>query len=209
MPKNWVLFLSFVTCFSLQAQVESAFMIGINPSSLTFAGPGAHSVGVTITHFGGGFSTLSGYTIRFGLPSDASSGVLPLGVTANSATEVLVLPAPALFSLDPATNTVAGSSLAGDFDIGVNGTATLFNLNLNLGNAASYTIGVDFQNAERGGLLAADISSEFTGQTSPTTDFTFTLTAVPEPNSVLLFGAAIGIYGALRCRNRRVAVIEV
>jgi len=173
---------------------NAGFQLFIPAADLQFNGPGAHQVNVRVTHDGVGPSSLSGYTMRFGSPANAFLGVLPIGVTATSATEILpVSSQPALFSLDPLTNTVAASSLAGDQDIGSGGSANLFRLNLNVGTASSYTIGVDFQNAQRGGLFATEIGNEFFPANSPTTDLTFTITAVPEPTSFWLTAATIGI----------------
>ncbi len=192
-----------LTIVAIVSSVSNAgFIVFADPTDLTFNGSGAHAVDIRVRHDGTGLSTLSGYTIRFGSPANASAGVLPTGVTATSATIGLDLPAPQLFSLDPATNTVAGTSLGGNADVGNGATATLFTLNLNLGNASSYQIGVDIQNAQRGGLLSTEISSEFNAS-STTTDFSFTLAvaAIPEPTSLSLLIGSIGI-AALGRRRR-------
>lgn len=182
---------------------NAGFVTFIPLSDLQFNGPGAHQVNVRITHDGIGPSTLSGYTIRFGSPANASLGVLPPGVIATSAVELLpVSSQPALFSLDSLTNTVAATSLVGNQDIGSGGSANLFRLNLDVGTASSYTIGVDFQNAQRGGLIATQIRSEFFPADSPTTDFTFTITAIPEPTSFALIAVALGTASVFGRRRR-------
>ncbi len=195
-----------VSCVLASGVAHANFLLSVDPADLQFNGAGAHSVDLRVTHSAPGASTISGYTIRFGSAANANLGVLPAGVTATSATIGLPLPATVLFNLNMATNTVAGSSLGGDADVGNLATATLFTLNLNLGNATSYVIGVDFQNAQRGGLFATDISNEF-DPNSPTTDFTFTLqntVAVPEPSSLSLLVGAIGIAAWNRRRRQSV-----
>jgi hypothetical protein len=192
------LILSAVFCGVSQA----GFLVFADPNDLLFNGPGAHAVDIQVRHDGTGLSTLSGYTIRFGSSANASLGVLPAGVSATSAVIGLALPATQLFGLDTSTNSVAGSSLGGDANVGVGGTATLFTLNLNLGGAPTYTIGVDVQNAQRGGLFASEIASEFNAA-SPTTDFSFSLAlaAIPEPTSLSLLIGSMGI--AVLSRRRR------
>ena len=201
--------LSFAIALSIACiaadSVRANFILSVDPATLQFNGAGTKGVGIRARHDGTGPSTLSGYTIRFGSTANASQGVLPAGVTATGATIGLALPATQLFSFDPLTNTVAGSSLGGDADVGNNGTATLFTLNLNLGAASSYTIGVDFQNAQRGGLFSTNIGNEFVATNSPTTDFTFTLTnaaAIPEPTSLALLVGSIGIASLSRRRRQ-------
>lgn len=207
--------------FGLVASSDSLFgglILSANPSTLNFNGAGPHLVELMIRHDGNGANTLSGYTIRFGSVANASLGVLPSGVTASAATTVegLLVSSNGLFSLNPATNTVSASSLVGNTTISTTDT-TLFRLGLTLGNAATYNIGVDFQNAQRGGLFATDISSEFFNPNSATTDFSFTLTnvtAVPEPSSMLLLAGAMtaGVICFRRDRKRKAkkskAVIE-
>jgi PEP-CTERM motif len=183
---------------------EAGFALTPESTDLNFNGAGAHVVDFLVVHNGSGASTLSGYTLRFGSPSNANLGVLPSGVTATGATQGLPIPS-SLFSYDTPTNTAAAAGLGfGDADVGTGGTATLFSLNLNLGSAASYTIGVDFQNAQRGGLFATQIGNEFFNPDSPTTDFTFTLTnvsAVPEPTSILT-AVSLGMAGMFYRRRR-------
>jgi hypothetical protein len=198
--------LSLTFLLMISGEARAAFVLSIEPSSLEFNVPGLHSIDMMITHDGLGFSTLSGYIIRFGSPDDASLGELPLGVTAVSAVNGLVQGE--LFNLNPTTNTVAASSLfAGNFDVGISQTARLFTLNLDLGDSPSYLIGVDFQSAQRGILGAEDISSEFFNPNSSTTDFTFQLTnvsAVPEPGSgILLASLSLSWLALRRKRNRR------
>jgi len=178
-----------LTLFALMLLLNSAgvvrgdFVLSVDPDTLAFNGPGLHSVNMMITHDGFGFSTLSGYTIRFGSPEDASLGELPMGVRAVAAVNGLVQGE--LFDLNLTTNTVAASSLfAGNFEVGDSQTKRLFTLSFELGDAPSYVIGVDFQSAQRGLLGAEDISHEFGATNSPTTDFTFqlnNLSAIPEP----------------------------
>jgi hypothetical protein len=179
---------------------HAGFIVFVDDADLIFDGPGPHAVPVRIRHNGTGPSTLSGYTIKFGSPANASLGVLPAGVTFDSATIGLDLLAPRLFNLDSASNSVAGTSLSGDADVGIGGTQTLFTLNMTLGAASSYEIGVDVQNAQRGGLLSTEIASEFNAS-SPTTDFSFTL-AIPEPTSLSLLIGSMGV--AVLSRRRRV-----
>ena len=185
----------------IENQTSAAFLITVDPADLQFNGAGNHIVDFLITHNGSGASTLSGYTIRFGSPANASLGVMPTGVTATGATQVLnVSGAGGLFNYNTATNTLAVSNLTinGPFaDVGNGGNAILFSLNLVLGSASSYTIGVDFQNAQRGGLLATEIGNEFFNPNSPTTDFSFTLQSVPEPSSLLL----VVSISAMGCRR--------
>ncbi len=193
----WALTLVWI----IGTQASAAFLITADPADLQFNGAGNHIVDFLITHNGVGASSLSGYTIRFGSPANASLGVMPAGVTATGASQVLnVSGAGGLFNYNTATNTVAVSNLTigGPFaDIGNGGNAVLFSLNLVLGSASSYTIGVDFQNAQRGGLLATEIGNEFFNPNSPTTDFSFTLQSVPEPSSLLL----VVSMSALGCRR--------
>ncbi len=203
--KSFKCFLLLLT--GLVATSESSMaglILSANPATLNFNGAGPHIVELMIRHDGVGLNTLSGYTVRFGSVANASLGVLPTGVTATSATESLLVSSNGLFSLNTATNTVSASSLVGNTTIPTTNTA-LFRLSVNVGNAATYDIGVDFQNAQRGGLFATDISGEFFNPNSPTTDFSFTLTnvtAVPEPSSLLLLSATIAA-GAFYSRRRK------
>lgn len=203
-----VLFLGF--CQSLWGSaVHAAFTLSIDPTTLTFNGPGNHTINVLLTHDGTGLSTFSGMTLRFGGVADASLGVLPDGVVVNSATEGAVFLGES-FDFDPATNTVAMASLvAANSDVGASQTVSLFTMELNLANKWSYDIGVDFQNAQRGNILTVieDISGEFFA-TNQNTDFQFTLTnavAVPEPGSMLVL-AAMGI-GGVCYRKRKPSVV--
>lgn len=187
--------------------VHSAFVLGPKSADLQFNGAGNHSVDFILTHNGVGASTLSGYTIRFGSTANASLGVLPSGVSATGATERLNVSGGlnGLFNYNTLTNSLSASnfSVAGPFaDLGSGGSATLFTLALTLGSASSYTIGVDFQNAQRGGLLGPEIGNEFFSPNSPTTDFSFTLLqAVPEPSAMILIAALTAI-GAFRNRRK-------
>ncbi len=176
---------------------SAAFALFVDPADLQFNGPGNHSIDFVISHNGVGASSLSGYTIRLGQPANANLGVLPSGVSVTAATQRLNVSGSGLFSYNQTNNTVAASNLAasGPFaDIGNGGSANLFTLDLVLGAASSYTVGVDFQNAQRGGLFATDISAEFFNPNSPTTDFSFTLQAVPEPSSITMcvLGLSLG-----------------
>jgi hypothetical protein len=198
-----LLFTTMFLSLCIADLARADFLVSVRPADLQFDGPGSHTINFQIAHNGAGPSTLSGYTMRIGSTANASQGMLPAGVTALSATEVLPVSTNNLFSLNSATNTIAASSLGGDQNIGNAGTATLFSLNLNLGSAASYSIGVDFQNAQRGGLFATDISSEFFNPNSATTDFSFTLqntAAIPEPSSIAL---VLGSFGIALLRSRR------
>lgn len=181
----------------------AGFLVFADPADLQITGPGPRAVDIQIRHNGSGLSTLSGYTIRFGSPANASLGVLPAGVTASSATAVLAFPSQ-LFNFSTDTNSVAHSGLGladpVNVDIGNNGVATLFTMNFNLAGSGPYTIGVDVQNAQRGGLLATEIASEFNAS-SPTTDFSFTLSAIPEPTSLSLLVGSMGF--AMLSRRRR------
>lgn len=187
--------------------VQAAFVLGPKSADLQFNGAGTHSVDFVITHNGVGASTLSGYTMRFGSTANASLGVLPSGVSATGATERLNVSGGlnGLFNYNTLTNSLSASnfSVAGPFaDLGSGGSATLFTLALNLGSASSYTIGVDFQNAQRGGLLGTEIGNEFFDPNSPTTDFSFTLIqAVPEPTS-LIMAATLLILGIIHNRRK-------
>ncbi len=183
---------------------KAAFVLSVDPADLTFAGPGTHEVDVLIRWDGVGNAGVSGYTIRFGNPANASLGEDPTGVSFDTATERTMISSNLLFNLNPATNSVAATSFVGDTAIPTT-AQPLFSLGLTLGNAASYAIGVDFQNAQRGGLFAQDISSEFFNPNNPQTDFTFTLTqavAVPEPSSMLALVGMMGC-GAFRAYRRR------
>jgi hypothetical protein len=201
--KRFATLLCVVSLWFVNATANAGMILFIAPEDLQFSGPGAHQVDVRVQHDGTGASTLSGYTIRFGTAANASLGVLPAGVTAISATESLPVSSNGLFSLNASTTTVAASSLIGDQNIGVGGIATLFTLNLNLGAGPTYTIGVDFQNAQRGGLFATQIGSEFFPTNSPTTDFSFTLTAVPEPSTCVMLIGTAGVVGFIRRRRKR------
>lgn len=202
--------LSLLIAVSSLTPATAGFVLSVDPGTLQFDGPGTHTIGVLVTHDGSGATDLSGYTIRFGTPANASVGTEPLGVDFISATEVLDVSGGGLFSFNDVTNTVAASNLAfGPFsDVGLDGTATLFTLDMMLGAESSYEIGVDFQNAQRGGLFATQIGNEFFSPNSPTTDFAFVLTnnvsAIPEPSSIALLGLlSCGAAARLRNRSRR------
>ena len=209
MKKMMFIFAVALASIAGSKSVHAEFALAADPADLTFNGAGMHTVDFLITHNGVGQTTLSGYTIRFGSPADASQGLLPAGVTAVSATEGLVLPgtlgSTKLFDFNSSTNTVGASSFAGDATVPNGGTETLFSLDLNLGSDPSYTFGVDFQNAQRGGLFASQVGSEFFNPNSATTDFSFTLTntlaAVPEPSSILT-AATLGFAGVFYRRRR-------
>ena len=181
-------------------QANAAFVLSIDPATLTFNGAGVHTINMQITHIAdSGPSTISGYTMRFGSLADASQGVMPTGVVSLSATNTLGVGE--LFSLDPTTNQVAAATFFGaDTDIGNGQTQTLFSMDLQLDDLPSYVIGVDFRDANRGTVLTfVDASAEFFDPNSPTTDFSFTLTnsvtAIPEPGSFLAL-ACLGAGGA-------------
>ncbi len=191
--------------FTARASI-AGFALSIDPADLNFNGAGNYNVDLQIAYANPGANTISGYTIRLGSPADASQGVVPAGTTINSATEGLIVASPGLFNFNNLTNTVAASNLGIPGNTVVPGTATtLFSLNVALGNASSYTFGVDLQNAQRDGLFATQIAEEFYNPNNTMTDFTFTLTnvsAVPEPTSILT-AASLGLGGMFYRRKRR------
>jgi PEP-CTERM motif len=189
-----------LTAFVSQS-VNAGFTLSIDPADLNFV-PGNHAVDVLITHDGVGPSTLSSYTMRFGNPANASLGADPAGVVVSGATPVLAV---GTASFNAANNQVANTNLSTNATVPFGGSTTLFSLNLNLGSAASYILGVDFRNAQRDGALGPNITSEFFSPNSATTDFTFTLnnvSAVPEPSS-LMTGVGLALIGVIRYRRRR------
>jgi PEP-CTERM motif len=179
---------------------NAGFTLSIDPTDLNFV-PGNHAIDVLITHDGSGANTFSGYVMRFGNPANASLGADPAGVTPTGVSPSAI----STPTINLTNNNVAYTNLSTNSTVPFGGTATLFSLNLNLGSAASYILGVDFRSAQRDGALGPNITSEFFSPNSATTDFTFTLnnlSAVPEPTS-LLTGATLGFFGVMYRRRRR------
>jgi hypothetical protein len=184
----------------------AGFALTVDPADLNFNGPGNYNVDFQIAYVPSGLNTLSGYTIRFGSPANASLGVLPAGVSVNSASEVLpVSSGGALFNYNNLANSLAASNLGIPGNTAISATpTTLFTLNFALGNDASYNVGVDLDNAQRGGLFAEQIATEFFNPNN-LTDLSFTLnnlSAVPEPTSILT-AASLGLGGMFYRRKRR------
>jgi len=192
-----------LTIITFPTKVDAAFVLSIDPADLTFNGPGNHAIDIRIQFVDDGNpNTLSGYTMRFGSSANASSSILPNGVVFISATEGLPVSGGQFFSLTANSVAAANFTLPGNTIIPLTPT-TLFTINATLGNAASYALGIDFQNAQRGGLLGTEVGGEFFNPNSPTTDLAFTLTAVPEPSSFVIIACftGIGVYRILRRRD--------
>lgn len=179
-------------CVALFAgTARSEFTLSVDPDDLTVAAPGAHQIEVLIRHGGSEPNTLSGYTFRL--------NPLPDGIAVTGADDTLGVAEGQLFNFNPTTNEVAASNLSIGGPFGVvpeDGQAVLTTLDFEFGDFGTFEIPFDFRNAQRGGLFAEDITSEFNTLDS------FTVTVVPEPGALLALGAVAGVV-AFRIRSRR------